>query len=170
MQVIFKRVTVWLLEALVTTLLLGTLFGVLSSPDLSTFINLLPGVWALAFGVGAILFLHGYYLTTALAGVVWRSEKPWLYPAIAATLFVIHTHIVFFRLKPDLSSSGRAAELPFLVGGACIVFACAFTGNWLLREWRRKSGTGPSVQPCGIVPVSGAARGSELELRSTSKP
>ena len=59
------------------------------------------------------------------------------YPAITATLFVIHTHIVFFRLKPDLSSSGRAAELPFLAGGVCIVLACAFAGNWLLRQWTR---------------------------------
>jgi hypothetical protein len=156
MQVIFKRLTVWLLEALVTTLLLGVLFGALSSPDLSTFISLLPGVWALAFGVGAILFLHGYYLTTALAGVVWRSQKLWLYPAIAATLFVIHSHVVFFRLKPDLSSSGRAAELPFLAGGACIVFACALGGNWLLRKWAQVGANGPGAQHRGVVPGSAA--------------
>ena len=135
MQLIFKRLVVWLLEALSTTLSLGVLFGALSSPDLNTLISLLPGVWALAFGVGAILFLHGYYLTTALAGVVWRSQKLWLYPGITATLFVIHTHIIFFRLMPDLSSSGRAAELPFLAGGVCIVLACTLGGNWLLRVW-----------------------------------
>jgi hypothetical protein len=154
MQLIFKRLAVWLLEALAATLLFGVLFGALSSPDLDTFISLLPGVWALAFGVGVILFLHGYYLTTALAGVVWRSQKLWLYPVTAATLFVIHTHIVFFRLKPDLSSSGRAAELPFLVGGACIVFACALAGNWLLRKWSQTSSNGPSPQHRGIVPGS----------------
>ena len=154
MQVIFKRFTVWLLETLLTTLLFGVLFGALLSPDLSTFIGLLPGVWVLALGVGTILFLHGYYLTTALAGVVWRSQKLWLYPAIAATLFGIHTHIVFFRLKPDLSSSGRAAEFPFLAGGACIVFACALGGNWLLRKWAQIRASGPGPRHRGIVPGS----------------
>lgn len=153
MQLILKRLAVWLLEALVTTALLGVLFGALSSPDLSSFINLLPGAWALAFGVGAILFLHGYYLTTALAGVVWRSQK-WLYPAITATLFVIHTHIVFFRLKPDLSSSGKAAELPFLVGGVCIVLACTFSGNWLLRNWTRSSNNPQSALPTNPPPLA----------------
>ncbi|HWB85159.1 MAG TPA: hypothetical protein VG675_13525 [Bryobacteraceae bacterium] len=154
MPLILKRLTVWLLEALVSTLLFGVLFGALSSPDLSTFASILPGAWALAFGVGAILFLHGYYVTTALAGVVWRSQKPWLYPAIAATLFVIHTHIVFFRLKPDLSPSGRTAELPFLAGGACIAFACAFGGNWLLRKWNQSSSNGRAPGHRGIVPGS----------------
>ena len=94
-------------------------------------------------GLGARRWCHIVFAwilrDAALAGVVWRGQKPWLYPAIAATLFVIHTHIVFFRLKPDLSSSGRSAELPFLVGGACIVFACAFGGNWLLRKWSQSS-------------------------------
>lgn len=142
MPLILKRLTVWLLEAFFSTLLFGVLFGALSAPDMSTFASILPGSWALAFGVGAILFLHGYYVTTALAGVVWRSQKAWLYPTIAAALFVIHTHIVFFRLKPDLSASGRAAELPFLVGGACVAFACAFGGNWLLRKWRQSSNRG----------------------------
>jgi len=98
--------------------------------------------------------LHGYYLTTALAGVVWRSKKLWLYPAITATLFVIHTHIVFFRLKTDLSSSGRAAEPPFLVGGVCIVLACTFGGNWLLRQWTRTGNSGPESLHREIVPDS----------------
>jgi len=132
---VLKRLLVWLIEALTAALLLGALLGALSSPDFSKFVSLLPGVWALAFGVGAILFLHGYYLTTALAGVVWRSTKLWVYPTIAAALFVIHTHIVFARLRPDISSSGRAAELPFATVGACAVFGCALIGNCFLRKW-----------------------------------
>lgn len=51
-------------------------------------------------------------------------------------------------------SSGRAAELPFLVGGACVAFACAFGGNWLLRKWSQSSSNGPSTQHRGIVPGS----------------
>ncbi len=152
MPLILKRLAVWLGEALVTTLLFGALFGALSSNDVGTVFSILPGVWALGLGVGAILFLHGYYLTTALAGVVWRSRKLWLYPMIAATLFVIHTHIVFFRLKPDLSSSGRAAELPFLIGGACIAFLCAFAGNVVLRKWSQTGSSGPAPNDDGIVP------------------
>jgi hypothetical protein len=152
MQVILKRLTVWVLEALVATLLFGALFEALSSPDLTTFVRVLPGAWAVAIIVGAVLFLHGYYLTTALAGVVWRSRRMWLYPAIAATLFVIHAHVVFFRLKPDLSSSGRATEPPFLIGEACIVFAYALGGNWLLRTWIRREVAGPGPQRPGIVP------------------
>lgn len=130
-----KRLAVWLGEALAATLLLGGLLGALSAPNLPTFISLLPGVWALAFGVGSVLFLHGYYVTTAMFGVLWRSQRPWVYPVIAAALLVVHTHIVFIRLKPDLSSSGLAAEIPFEAGGACIVFACAFLGGRFLRRW-----------------------------------
>src|ERR1700733_4493956 len=125
-----KRLVVWLLESLVGAFLLGGLLGALSVPH---FISLLRGVWAVALGVAAILFLHGYYLTTALFGVVWRSERWWLYPSIAATLFILHTHIVFFRLRSDLSSEGRASGVPFLAGGACIVLVCALVGGRVVR-------------------------------------
>jgi hypothetical protein len=110
--------------------------GTLSSAN---FVRLLPGAWALAFGVATVLFLHGYYLTTGLVGAVWRSAKIWVYPAIAAILFDIHTHIVFVRLKPDMSALGRATEIPFLVGGTCMVFGCRFVGGWFLRYWTRVS-------------------------------
>jgi hypothetical protein len=106
--------------------------GAIALPD---FVSLLPGVWVGALAVGTVLFLHGYYLTTALFGVVWRSQRSWVYPAMAAILFVIHTHIAFVRGKPDTSAEFQAAEIPFLVGGACIVFACASAGNWCLRKW-----------------------------------
>jgi hypothetical protein len=132
-----KQLVVWSLESLVGVFLLGGLLGAISLPD---FIRLLPGVCALALGVGAVLFMHGYYLTTALFGVVWRSQRSWVYPAIAATLFVIHTHIVYLRLEPDISSLGKATEAPFVVGGACIVFACASAGNWCLRKWGQVGG------------------------------
>jgi hypothetical protein len=149
-----KQLIAWLLEVSAGAFLLGGLLGALSSPDFRSFITLLPGVWALAFGVSSILFIHGYYLTTALFGVVWRSQRLWVYPAIAATLFIVHTHIVFLRLKPDLSSSGRAAELPLVAGGACIVSACAYVGNWCLRKWLQVSRNRPSLQHRGIVPGS----------------
>jgi hypothetical protein len=129
---ILKRLVIWLLESIVEIFLLGGLLGALSVPN---FINLLPGVWALAFGVGVVLFLHGFYVTTALFGVVWRSHRSWSYPAIAASLLIIHTRVIFFRLKPDLSPQGRATELWFETGGACVVFVCTFVGGWFLRKW-----------------------------------
>lgn len=80
-----------------------------------------------------MLFLNGYYFTRVLAGMIFRSVGRWLYPALAATLFAIHMYVTFVRMKPGLNALGKALEPPLLVGGACIVFACALGGNWLLR-------------------------------------
>jgi hypothetical protein len=142
-----KRVVVWLAEIAAEALLLGCLLGALVSNE----IGLLYGVIGSVLAVPVVLFLHWYYLTRALAVVV-RSIRPQLYPLIAATLFVIHMHVVFVRLKPDMSSLGKAKELPFLAGGACIVFACAFGGNWLLRKWTQARSNGPDPLHRGIVP------------------
>src|SRR5207237_6763411 len=130
-----KRIVVWLMEVAAEALLLGCLLGALVASQ----IGLLYGVIASVLAVPVLLFLHWYYLTRALAAAV-RSIRPKLYPLIAATLFVIHMHVVFVRLKPDMSFLGKAKELPFLAGGACVVFACAYGGNWLLRMWVRRGG------------------------------
>ena len=125
------RLAVWLLEVLVEGLLLGVLLGALT---LSNFIGLLPGVWALGLMVGVVLFLNGYYVTKTLFGLVWRGQKSWLYPGIAATIFVIHMYVFYMRAKPDMPGLPRVI-LPFQVGGACIVFACTFVSGWFLRKW-----------------------------------
>ena len=83
-------------------LLLGCLLGTLVASQ----IGLLYGVIGSVLAVPVVLFLHWYYLTRALAAVV-RSIKPLPYPLIAAILFVIHMHVVFVRLKPDMSSLGK---------------------------------------------------------------
>ncbi len=139
-----KRLVVWSLESLAEAFLLGGLMGALLLPN---FMSLLSGVWAGAFAVCVVLFLHGYYLTRVLAGVVWRSQRSWVYPAIAAALFVTHMNIAVVRLKPDMTPVARAAELPFLVGGGCIVFACAFAGNWILGRWTRSDGMRSGLLP-----------------------
>lgn len=128
---ILKRLVVWLLEILVEGFLLGVLLGALTLPN---FISLLPGVWALGLMVGVVLFFNGYYVTKALFGLIWRGQKSWLYPGIAATLFVIHMYIAYQRMKPDMSGLPRVI-LPFQIGGACIVFACTFLSGWFLRRW-----------------------------------
>ena len=144
-----RRIIVLIVELPVEALLLGILLGVLAFP-LAQFIHLIAGIWALGFAVAVVLFLHGYYLTRAFFGAVWRSQRPWIYPALAATLFVAHVHFAFVRGKPDMSPTGRAIELPFLAGGGCIVFACAFAGNWLLRRWTQ-SANKPTERPTPAI-------------------
>lgn len=131
-----KRIIVLIVELTVEAFLLGTFLGALVLPN---FIHVIEGVWALAFAVAVVLFLAGYYVTRAFFSVVWRSQKPLLYPAIAMALFVAHLHLAVARSKSDLTLVARATEFPFLAGGACIVFACAFAGNWLLRRWTQAS-------------------------------
>lgn len=128
-----KRIVVWLIEVLTEALLLGCLLGALVSSK----IGLLNGVIGSALALPVVLFLNWYYVTRALAGLASRSRNPWLYPAIVAVVFVVHMHLAFARLKSDLSPFGQAVELPFLVGGGCIVFVCALGGNRLMRKWTR---------------------------------
>jgi len=132
-----KRTMVLLVELAAEALLLGCLLGVLVSNK----IGLRYGVVGSVLAVPVVLFLHGYYLTRSFFGVVWRSQTLWAYPATAAALFAAHMYFAFVRLKPDMSPFARAIELPFLAGGAGIVFACAIAGNWLLRRWTQVGGS-----------------------------
>ena len=137
-----KLIFVLFIELLAEALLLGCLLGVLASSQVS----LLYGVIGSVLAVPVVLFLHGYYLTRSLAGVVLRSRRQWLYPAVAAVLFVAHMHFALARSKSDLTPFAQATELPFLAGGACIVFACAFFGDRFLQKWTQTGGHGPEPQ------------------------
>jgi hypothetical protein len=145
-----KRVAVWLIEVLAEALLLGCLLGAL----VSTQTGLLYGVIGSAMAVPVVLFLHWYYLTRAFVGMAWRNQIPWLYPAIAAALFVAHMHYALAQSKSDLTPFAQATELPFLAGGACMVFACAFGGSWLLRKWLQSGSKAPGVS---LTDPSGSA-------------
>jgi hypothetical protein len=96
--------------------------------------------------VATFLFVHGYYVTTAFFGAVWRSRKPWLYPAIAAVLFVIHTRVIFARAGSEFTPEGKAIELPFAMVGACIVFGCSFAGGCVLKKWLSAGASSNSYQ------------------------
>jgi hypothetical protein len=138
-MLIVKRLIVWLLERLIEALFLGGLLGFLLHLSLRPF-------WVYALAVGIVLFMHGYYLTTAFFALVWRNTKWWFYPAITAALFVAHAHFAFLRGKHDLSPEARAIELPFLVGGACLASACSFAGERVLSKWLRNGAdTNPYV-------------------------
>jgi hypothetical protein len=145
-----KRLVVWLIEVLVEGLLLGCLLGALVSSQ----IGVLNGMLGSVLAVPVVLFLNGYYLTRALAGVAWMSQKPWLYPVTAAVVFVAHVHYVVARSRSDLTLFAQAKELPFLIGGACIVFACALGGNWLTQKWTHAGNNGPQSLHRGIAPGS----------------
>ncbi len=136
---ILKRLTVWSMERAIEACLLGGLFAglvSLSAKDPALPVrNALSAFWVSGIAVAVILFLHGYYVTTAFFGVIWRSTKTWMYPTITPLLFVIHTHIVFMRMGPDFTPEGRGMELPFVLGGAGIVFLCAFAGSPILNKW-----------------------------------
>jgi hypothetical protein len=97
------------------------------------------GFGSLALRLPSFCSFHGYYVTTAFFGVIWRSTKPLVYPTISLSLFVVHTHIVFMRMGPDFTPEGRAMELPFAMGGAGIVFLCAVFGSGILNKWKQCS-------------------------------
>jgi hypothetical protein len=149
-MLMLRRLAVWLLERLLEVGLLGALLGYLFVPN---FTGSFSVVWVSAVGVGFVLFVHGYYVTTAFSGVVWRSAKWWLYPAITAALFVIHSHIIFILGKNDFTPEAKAMEYPFVLCGACIVFACAFAGSRVLNKWAPQSNTGvnPYLSATGIT-------------------
>jgi len=139
-MVTVKRIVVWLLERLLEACILGGLFMYLcvrTGADLprGTFTSLWNEVWVFGAVVAFLLFVHGYYITTAIFGVLWRSPRLWVYPTITVALFALHTHIIFLRGKPDLTHEARAMEPPFIGCGALIVFACSCIGGEALKKW-----------------------------------
>lgn len=126
-MLILKQLAVWSLETLCEALLL-MVFLTIVWRDAGQ--SSLAGDLALTFVGTAFVFMvgSGYLLTTAIFGVVWRSPNPWVYPAIASALFVIH--VQFFATGWTSST-----KVPVQVGGACIVLACTVVGGRFLRKW-----------------------------------
>lgn len=81
-MLILKRMFVWSCETSGEAILLGAFLFVLFWSDQNTPQDL---VFAIAMTAGVFMLGSGYLLTTAIFGVAWRSQKPWVYPAIAAT-------------------------------------------------------------------------------------
>jgi hypothetical protein len=145
-----RRIVVLTAELIVEAVLLGCLLGVLVAGQ----IGLFYGVLASTLAIPVVLFIHWYYLTRVLAGIVLRIQTRWAYPATAAALFLGHMYFALARAKNDLSLFAHATEFPFLAGGACIVFTCASMGDRLLRKWKQ-TGSHWQEQPQG-----GIVRGS----------
>lgn len=92
--------------------------------------------------MGVFMLASGYLLTTAIFGVVSRSQKPWLYPTIAAVLYLVHLHIAFGGERSGLSLAhwDLSQRLTLEAAGACVVFSCTWGGTSLLRRWATRMG------------------------------
>jgi len=130
-----KRVGVLLIKLLTEALLLGTLLGAMLSSKTGFFNGVLGSIIALP----VILGLHGYYASRVLAAIAWASIAKWLYPAITAAAFITHVLFIASGLWPDVSPQAKAVTLPFLIGGACIVFGCSSAGDQLNKKWSQVS-------------------------------
>jgi hypothetical protein len=128
-----------LIELIAWALLFGALLGAMISRQ----IGLLNGLLGTMLSVPAILGLHGYYVSRFLATVAWASKTKGLYPTIASIAFVAHVLYIASRWKSDFTSQTQPMIIPFLIGGAGIVFACAFAGNLLFNQWSRATSRVP---------------------------
>jgi hypothetical protein len=142
-----KRALIVLLEMLAEALLLGVLFDVLLLFGTKDF---LPGLMVSALPVVFVLCFHGYYFTRPLLGLLWKSGPSWHYAAIAVLLLTAHMGVAIVRFSHDnITPEARRAFAPFLIGGAAIVFCCAFAGRLLLLKWSRSLPHSSENSPAG---------------------
>ena len=129
-MLILKRLTIWLFETSCEVILLGLFLTIFLGFDKHDF-----GKDLLTYIAGIILLsiTTWYLLTTAVARALWAGQRPWPYPVIATTLFLIHFEIFNVGIRGAFDPQER---LPVRAAGACIVFACTFAGSSLLRKWR----------------------------------
>ena|SRR5215468_9427343 len=145
MQVILKRLAVWLFEMALQALMLGLYLIVSHWPDENAFGKDLLFFFRTAL---FLLFTTGYLFSTAIVRAIWRGRGVWWHPIILATLFLVHFESLNIRAGGAFEPPDR---LRLRVGGTCIAFGCALVGGWLLRRWTRRD-NGPSLQPHWIVP------------------
>ena len=132
-----KRFAMTLLEIGTEALFLGILFVFLIVPTREMSFSV---VLVSALPVILVLFLHGYYLTRPVLGMLWNDKFPTFYGACAAILYSIQMYIAFARLKPDMRPEAVNKALPLLLGGAAIVFASALVGRLQLGKWIKRIG------------------------------
>ncbi|MGH7489235.1 MAG: hypothetical protein ACREMY_27070 [bacterium] len=128
-MLILKRLAIWLLETSLEALLLAVVLVSLFGCDQHAYgkcigVNF---VW-----IGTMFFSTGYLLTTAIARAVWRRDTVRLYPAVAAGLFLIHFEILNHATGGAFDPLKRVV---IRIAGVCVVLACTFAGNLILRRW-----------------------------------
>jgi hypothetical protein len=126
-----KRFLIWLFElgciAIGLGLLLRLLWG--SLPDGKIAYDIAQYVLA---AMVVFIWGSGYFLTTLVFAVTWRSSRSWVYPVIAAALYTVH-------LQLFATGWGAREKLPLQISGALLVFACTFVGGWILNRWQKSS-------------------------------
>lgn len=129
-MLVLKRVIVWLAELACICISLGFLLRLLLGPFLPG--GNVPTDVARYASAAAVVFVwgSGYALTTFVFAVIWRSARAWIYPTIAAGLYVVH-------LQLFSTAWGVHEKLPLLFLGAPAVFGWTYLGGWLLRRWRQ---------------------------------
>jgi hypothetical protein len=125
-----KRIPIWLLELGCIAVGLGCLLRLLWGPLSDGNIAYDVAWYALA---AAVVFIwgSGYFLTTFVFAVVWRSSRPWVYPVLAAALYAVH-------LQLYATGWGSREKLPLQMSGALLVMACTFAGGWVLKRWQKQ--------------------------------
>jgi hypothetical protein len=133
-----KRFVVWLLEMICGALGTGLVLFVLA------FVEAAPGSRndfsiRMVLGMSAVVLtefvLTGYLVTTAIFGIGLRDKGRWLYPAVTAVLYLIHSSIFFVGAGNPLLLK---RDLIIQCGGACLASGCAWMGNSLLVRWTGK--------------------------------
>lgn len=145
---ILKRLAIWLLERVIEAPLLGVLLAFLSGMRLSEYHR---GAWIFGVLVAVFLFRYGYYFTTAIAGIVARRPGTRTYPLLITALYAAHMHFLFMQVGPDFTTEARAMELPLILAGSVIAFACSWFGNLLLDRWVREEPTNVYTSAVGIA-------------------
>jgi hypothetical protein len=80
------------------------------------------------------VFLDWIPVDDVASRAVWKGQKIWSHPVIAAAPFSIHFEI----LNLDAGGAFRPPDrMRIRVAGACIAFACTLSGNYVLQWWAR---------------------------------
>jgi hypothetical protein len=131
-----KRLTVWFVETLCGVLLLGLLAATLMGHTEYGFARTF-----LFFAGGVILIsgITGYALTTLICRLVWKRQKVLWYPAVAASLGIIHGLGFFVVADPGPRSGVLLGRSVWLMAGGLVIFVSTLAGSYFLRRWDQPS-------------------------------
>ena len=136
-----KRATIVIFELVIEALLLGCFMGLL----MSRYVGFQNGMLGSVLVVPVIMALYGYYVVRIASMLARLLKAQWLYPLAASLAFIGDMWLALWTMKPSLSSTALSLRFPFLIGGVCIVSACAFASVVMMRMWGApSSGTGVS--------------------------
>lgn len=131
-MLILRCLVVWSLEMLLVSAALGIILYAWFGPPPVSY-DVLRDIVGYAAMTAVFMFGSGYLLTSAISSVTLRGCRFWLYPVVAAALFIVH--LQFFA-----SGWTTSERLPIQALGACIVIVCTLAGGLLLHRPERSGG------------------------------